>query len=505
MTTESNEHEAEHTPALPEASPSRPIPLAVGAQQTPAAPRRLGLSLAVALLSAVAGGGATYLWVTTTHGARAGAPSTEPTPSTATDTATAMPGMDMGGGAKPAGAGNKAVRISPERQQLIGVRTATVTHQALDSTVRTVGTLAYDETRVTEIHTKIAGWIENLSVDYVGKLVQKGQPLFSIYSPDLVSTQREYLLALKARAQLGASQFEDTRAGAASLVDAARERLKLWDVSDAQIAELEQSGEPRRVLTLYSPFSGVVLERNAFAGQYITPEMSTFKIADLSTIWVIGQVFEYEMQNIKLGQQAQIEFPYGQSTRSLTGRITFIYPEIDPQTRRAKVRIEFKNPGLQFKPETYVTVVLKSSGGHQLAIPKEALLDDGSRQYVIVALDNGYFEPREIKAGPPVDTYFPVLSGLEGGERIVTSAQFLVDSETNLQAAMKAMSMSMPGMDMGGGDMKGMDPATSGAGSPQSGSGPAKDPMEGMDMTGSGGDHGRHQQPAAAGHQEHRQ
>ena len=410
--------------------------------------------------------------------------------------AESMPGMDMSGGAsgtaRPATVGDKAIQISPERQQLIGVRTAAVTHQALDTTVRTVGTLAYDETRVTQIHTKIAGWVEQLYVDYVGKLVQRGQPLFTVYSPDLVSTQKEYLLALRAQRQLGESQFEETRTGAASLVSAARDRLNLWDISEEQIAELERTGQPRKTLTLYSPFGGIVLERNTFAGQYITPETNAFKIADLSTIWVLGQVFEYELRNVKLGQDAQIEFPYGQSSRTLKGKVTFIYPEIDPQTRRAKVRIEFRNPGLEFKPETYVTVILKTPGGHQLALPKEAVIDDGNKQYAILAQPHGYFEPREIKVGPPVDNYFPLIGGLEAGDRVVTSAQFLVDSETNLQAAMKAMSLSMPGMDMGGGETK----------TKEQGTVQKAEPMKAMDMPAAPGkpavtpDHGQHVAPA---------
>lgn len=359
-----------------------------------------------------------------------------------------MPGMDMGGGA--ADTKGKGVYISPARQQLIGVRTATVARQQLDTTIRTVGTLAYDETKVTQIHTKITGWIEQVHVDYVGKAVRRGQPLFTIYSPDLVATQNEYLLALKAQQQLGNSRFPETRAGAEGLVSAARDRLRLWDISEAQIEELARTGQPRKTLTLYSPFDGVVLERNAFAGQYITPEMNTFKIADLSTIWVLGQIFEYETRLAKLGQDADIQFPYGQSTRGLKGRITFIYPEVDPQTRRVKVRIEFRNPGLEFKPESYVTVLIRVGAGAQLALPKEAVIDNGTKRYAIVALPNGYFEPREIEVGEPVDEFFPLIGGLAEGDPVVTSAQFLIDSETNLQAAMQAMSLSMPGMDMGG-------------------------------------------------------
>jgi RND family efflux transporter MFP subunit len=336
-------------------------------------------------------------------------------------------------------AGSKRVYISPARQQLIGVRTAEVIHQALDTTIRTVGVIAYDETRVAEIHTKIAGWADRVTVDFVGKQVRRGQPLFTIYSPDLVATQREYLLALKADRQLSGSAIEETREGARSLLAATRERLRLWDVTDAQVAELTRTGEPRRTLTVYSPFTGIVLERNAFPGMYITPEMATFKIADLSTLWVVGQVFEYELGMMKLGQPADIEFPYGQTTRRLNGRITFIYPEIDPQTRRAKVRIEFRNPGLEFKPESFVTVLIKSSGGVQLAIPQEAVIDTGAEQYALLAMTDGYFEPRPIKVGPPVNQFYPVLEGLQHGDRVVTSAQFLIDSETNLQAAMQSM------------------------------------------------------------------
>lgn len=339
-----------------------------------------------------------------------------------------------------------AVFISAARQQLIGVRTAEVTHQALETTIRTVGVLAYDETRVVEIHPKIAGWVESVSVDFVGKAVRRGQALFSIYSPDLVATQKEYLLALRAQAQLGSSRIAETREGAGSMLAATRERLRLWDVSDAQIAELERSREPRRTMTLYSPFDGTVLERNAFPGQYVSPEMSTFKIADLSTIWVLGQIFEYEVPLVKLGQEAEIQFPYTRAGRALTGRITFIYPEVDPMTRRVKVRIEFPNPGLEFKPESYVTVLIRTGAGHQLAVPKEAVLDDGNKRYTILALADGYFEPRPIDVGEPVDAFYPVLAGLKQGDRVVTSAQFLIDSETNLQAAMQAMA-GMPGME----------------------------------------------------------
>lgn len=340
-----------------------------------------------------------------------------------------------------------SVYISPARQQLIGVRTAVVEERSLAHTIRTVAMMAYDETRITMINPKVSGWVDQLFVDYVGKLVRRGQPLLTIYSPALLSTQREYLLARDSRQKLSGSDLPEARVGAESLLAAARDRLKLWDISDAQIAELDRTGQVRRTLTLHAPFDGVVIERNAFAGQYIGPETTTFKIADLSTIWAIGQIFEYELPAVRLGQTARIEFPYGQSTRALTGRITFIYPDVDPATRRARIRAAFDNPGLALKPETYVTMVLE--GGEdvrQLAVPKEAVIDTGSKRYVILARPGGYFEPRGVEVGAPADEFYPVLGGLTRGDTVVTSALFLVDSETNLQAAMQAMSMTMPGM-----------------------------------------------------------
>ncbi|HEY3381605.1 MAG TPA: efflux RND transporter periplasmic adaptor subunit [Vicinamibacterales bacterium] len=416
----------------------------------------------VAMISLLIGGGLVFLALRAGRpptGAT-GAPAGGPTPPTSAGAAQAgagmkgMPGMETPApppGEPPPAASGPTVFISPARQQLIGVRTAAVEHRTLDTTIRAVGTLAYDETRVTQVNTKVAGWIERVNVDYVGKPVRRGEPLFSVYSPDLVATQTEYLLALKARDQFASSQVVETRASSESLLAATRQRLKLWDVSDAQIADLEKTRQPRRSLTLYAPFTGIVLERNAFAGQYITPEMAAFKLADLSTLWVIGQVFEYELGQIAVGQDANIAFPYGEYGRTIKGRIGFIYPDIDPQTRRARIRVEFSNAGNTFKPGTYVTVSITTRGGHVVAVPKEAVIDTGVKQVAIVVHPNGYFEPREIKVGQPTDEFYPVLSGLAAGDQIVTSAQFMVDSEANLQTAMQAMSVSMPGMDMGGG------------------------------------------------------
>ncbi len=377
-------------------------------------------------------------------------------PSTHEETKEPAAGSHEAEGGHPQEAAGSVVYVSPARQQLIGVRTTTIERRSLDSSIRTVGSLAYDETRVTQIHTKIAGWVERVYVDYVGKLVQRHEPLLDLYSPELVSTQTEYLLALKARNELGASPVAATRSAAEALFVAARDRLRFWDIPESEIETLERTQEVRKTLTLHAPFDGIVLERNAFPGQYIAPEMPTFKIADLSRIWAFGAIFEYELPLIRLGQRVEIEFPYGTSTRKLQGTITYVYPEIDRDTRRVRIRAEFDNPGLQLKPDTYVTFVVGVRGGERLVIPKEAVIDTGVKRYAILAHPNGYFEPREVDVGPPADEYYPLLDGLREGDRVVTSAQFLIDSETNLQAAMQSM-IGMPGMDMPAGKEDGME------------------------------------------------
>lgn len=400
-------------------SPQTPVPAAPGRSWLP--------YVMVAALSLAIGAGAMF-WLVRGRSLGAGAAASEHAGHAAT--------ADVPQEAPPS---DKAVYISAARQQLIGVRTAKVGYQRLETTIRTVGVLAYDETRLAVIHTKTAGWVESVAVDFVGKSVTRGQPLFTVYSPDLVASQKEYLLALKAREQLGASAIPETRDSAAALLAASRQRLRLWDMTDEQVADLERTREPRKNLTVYSPATGTVLERNVYPGQYITPEVGTLKIADLSTIWVLGQIFEYELPMVKLGQAVEVEFPHGESSQTLHGTVSFIYPDIDPTTRRVKVRIVLPNPGFVLKPETYVTVVVQTGAGRQLAVPKEAVIDDGLRQYVILSQANGYFEPRMIKTGQAVDEYYAVMNGLADGDVIVTSAQFLIDSETNLQAAMQSM------------------------------------------------------------------
>jgi RND family efflux transporter MFP subunit len=347
------------------------------------------------------------------------------------------PGMPGKAPPPPAGAGSQAVYISPARQQLVGVRSAAVRREHVEGTIRTVGTLAYDETRTAHIHTRVAGWIEHLYVDYVGKRVRRGEALFSFYSPDLATAEADYLLALRARG----GTADDT------LLKASRERLRHWNVSDAQIAELERTGKPSRTITIESPFDGVVLKKEATAGLYLTPEMSAFELADLSTLWAVGQVFEYEAARLHVGDPIDVEFPHGEAAK-LTAKIDFIYPDVDPQTRRVRFRTVLDNAARTLKPDTYVTLVWHGDAMDRLVVPKEAVIDTGERKYVLLALADGYFEPRDVKVGPAIDEVYPVEAGVVEGDRVVTSAQFLIDSETNLMSAMQGMQMSMPGMEV---------------------------------------------------------
>jgi multidrug efflux pump subunit AcrA (membrane-fusion protein) len=301
-----------------------------------------------------------------------------------------------------------------------------------------VGQLTADETKLSHVHLKVNGWIEQVYVDYIGKLVKKGDPLFTIYSPDLVATEQEYLIARRGKQYLGDSSFPDVSQGADSLLSAARERLRLWDISDQQIKELDETGKITRTLTFYSPVTGFVMDRKAFPQTAVTPDMDLYVIADLSTIWANAQIYEYEVPYVHVGQMAQMELSYSPG-KKYTGRVNYIYPTVDPQTRTVKVRIEFPNPNFELKPDMYSDIDLKVDYGNQIVVPQSAVLDSGERQTVFVSKGEGYFEPREVKIGDKVDDKVIVLSGLSAGETVVTSGNFLVDSESRLTSAMGGM------------------------------------------------------------------
>jgi Cu(I)/Ag(I) efflux system membrane fusion protein len=330
------------------------------------------------------------------------------------------------------------VVVSPERQQISGVRFGPVGFQNLERIIRTVGRLDFDEKKISTVNPKIGGWIEELYVDYTGKMVRKGQPLLSIYSPELVSTQEEYLLALKAKKILSASPIADISGGGESLLQAARRRLLLWDITPKQIETLEKTGEIKKTMVLYAPADGFVMEKMAFKGMSLMPGVTLFKIGDLSTIWVIADIYEYELPFIKIGDKARITLAYFPGD-SLEGTATYIYPAVDPKTRTAKVRFDLPNPEFKLKPEMWANVELKIPLGRKLVVPEDAVMDSGTMQMVFVDRGQGHFESRHIQIGAKVQGYYEVLSGLREGEKVVTSANFLIDSESQLKAATGAM------------------------------------------------------------------
>ncbi len=326
------------------------------------------------------------------------------------------------------------VQISPERQQLIGVRIGTVEKRPLQKVIRTNGRVEFDEKRLATISPKIGGWIEELYVDFTGAPVKKGAPLLTLYSPELVSTQEEYLAALRARQELAASPYPEVAASGNALVESARRRLRLWDISEEQIRELEQTGQARKSLTLYSPYGGIVLEKMAFKGMRVEPGMALYKLADLTVVWLIADIYEYELPLIRLGQQASINLSYLPG-EAFTGKAVFIYPYLDAQTRTARVRFEFANPRGTLKPEMYAGVEITIRLGDKVAVPEGAIIDTGIRKVAIVEKGAGYFEPRDVKLGTKAGDYYEVLDGLKVGERVVTSANFLIDSESRLKEA----------------------------------------------------------------------
>ncbi|MBI3950362.1 MAG: efflux RND transporter periplasmic adaptor subunit [Acidobacteria bacterium] len=360
-----------------------------------------------------------------------------------------MPAMEMPSGAEtetaPGAPTANAIFIAPERQQLIGVRSVPAALKPLVKEIRAVGKVAYDETKLTHIHTKVNGYIEEVFVDYVGKVVKKGDPLFTIYSPELVATQEEYLLALRGQEYLGDSSFDHVARGSKSLLEATRKRLLLWDITEEEIEILQKEGKAKRELTIYSPVSGIVTERAAYHhGRYVNPEMDLYTIVDLSTVWVIAEVYEYELPFVKVGQTAEIEFPYTSRQESLRGKVTYLYPYLDPKTRTAKVRFEFLNPDFVLKPDMFFNVKLKINLGEQLVVPEDAVLDTGTEQYVFVDKGDGYFEPRAVQLSAEAGGYYAIESGLKPGERVVTAANFILDSESRLKGAFA--NMGKPGM-----------------------------------------------------------
>ena len=272
-------------------------------------------------------------------------------------------------------------------------------------------------------------------MDFTGAYVKKGAPLLTLYSPELVSTQEEYLVALKAREEFRKSPFHEVASSGDALVESARRRLKLWDISDDQIRKLEETGQVSKTLTLYSPYEGFLLEKMAYKGMSVMPGMALFRLADLSVVWIYADIYESELPLIRLGQTASFRLPY-LPAENFTGKVIYIYPSLDPKSRTAKVRLEFPNRKGALKPEMYADVEIKIDLGQKLAVPESAIIDTGLRQVAIIDRGSGYFEPRDVKLGVKVEDYYEVIEGLKPGERVVTSANFLIDSESKFKEAL---------------------------------------------------------------------
>jgi RND family efflux transporter MFP subunit len=337
-------------------------------------------------------------------------------------------------GEMPAG----TIQLSPAKQQLIGVRTGTVAMEELSQTLRAVGLVETDETRVARVHTKVSGWVRKVFVDYTWQHVEKGAPLFTLYSPELVSAQQEYLIARRAQNYLGSSPYAETAQGSEALLRAARQRLKLWDVTAEQIAELEQRGAAQEEMTFHSPIGGHVAERKVFPNQYITPDSELYTITDHSRVWVQVQLYEYESAGVRVGMPATMSVE-AYPGRVFPGRVVFIPPHMQTETRTLPVRLEFENPELALKPGMFSTVEIRVGLGRQMVVPRDAVLDTGTRQIVFLVREGGYFEPREVLIGARLGDRVVVLKGLAPGDTIATSAVFLLDSESRLKSAMEGM------------------------------------------------------------------
>ncbi|MDA2934067.1 efflux RND transporter periplasmic adaptor subunit [Acidobacteria bacterium AH-259-D05] len=322
--------------------------------------------------------------------------------------------------------------VDPRRQQLINVQTTPVEVRSLEKVIRTVATLELDETRIEYVHPKIQGWINKVFVDFTLQHVNQGDPLFSIYSPELVSTQEEYLLALKTAENLADSPFEHVSIGAKSLFEATRRRLELFDITDEQIEQLEKSGQVQKTLIVYSPVSGHVMERNAFPNMYVTPETKVYTIADHTEIWAYVEIYENEIPHVREGQRVVMStaaYP-GQVFR---GAITYVYPHLNEKTRTMRARLEFPNPDLKLKPGMFSNIEVHVALGASLAVPESAVLRTGKRDLVFVDLGSGQMQLRQVTVGTKAGGYYEILKGLQPGEKVVSAANFLIDAESKVQ------------------------------------------------------------------------
>lgn len=357
-------------------------------------------------------------------------------------------GMDLVpvyGGEEAAGPPG-TVKIDPVTIQNIGVKTMMVQRKRLAREIRTIGRIVYNEEKVRQISPKIGGWVEQQYVNFAGQVVEKGQRLLEIYSPELVSTQEEYLTALRYRERLKESPSKQALAGSENLLQAAETRLRYWDITEEQIKSLRERGVITRTMALHAPFKGIIVRKDVLEGGYVQPGHNLYSIADISMVWVYADVYEYEAPWIRLGQAAEMTLSY-QPGVSYRGKVTYIYPYLKNMTRTLQIRMEFPNSkDFILKPDMWANITIRSEVARQgLAIPVQAVIRTGKRDIALVALEGGRFAPRDLRLGAQVgDDEFEVLDGLKEGEKVVTSAQFLINSESNLQAAISKMMEAKP-------------------------------------------------------------
>jgi len=323
--------------------------------------------------------------------------------------------------------------LTPQQQQRYGIVVGQPAFETVELTIRALGVVQPDETRIVRVHSKVEGWIEEVQADFTGRHVKRGEPLVSVYSPELLASQQEYLLALRARNVIEASTVPGQRGGGESLAQAARRRLELWDLPPEAIEEIARTGQILRTVPILSPADGYVMARNAYRRQRITPETELYRLADLSRVWVMADIFESDQGSLRLGQSAVVRLAYAAS-RSFPAKVHYIQPAADPATRTLKVRLEVDNPRMELKPDMYVNVEIRAGGGRGLFVPSDAVLDTGLAKRVFVVHTDGHFEPREVETGREWNGKVEIVRGLSAQDRIVTSGVFLVDSESRLRA-----------------------------------------------------------------------
>jgi multidrug efflux pump subunit AcrA (membrane-fusion protein) len=326
------------------------------------------------------------------------------------------------------------VTIPADKQTLAGVRTTTAERKMLTREIHTTAQITADETRIAHVHVKVAGYLDEVFAGVVGQLIKKGEPLFTLYSPELVSAEEEYLIAKRGEKTLGSAPFAEVADGAKSLLHSSREKLKLWDISDEQVRQLDETGKVTKDLTFYAPSTGFITDRKAFPQTSVNPDTELYTLTDLSTVWANADVYESELPYVQLGQKMQLTLSFAPG-KTYTGTISYIYPTVDPLTHTAKVRMQIPNSDFALKPQMFADAQLHVNYGTKVVVPREAILDSGKEQTVYVVHQGGMFEPRKVTLGPAFDGNVAILSGLTAGETIVISGNFLVDSESKLKGS----------------------------------------------------------------------